>query len=408
LSDTPRGRLRRIVSLRWLVLYGLGTTIGAGIYALTGVVAGRAGMGAPVAFLLASLLAFFTALSFAELSSRFPRAGGEAVYVREGMGGRRLSTLVGLLVVFAGIVSAATVSVGVVGYLGELLSVPRVPAILVAVVVVGAVAGWGIRESIVLAGLLTVVEIGGLLAVVAFGAEHLAALPARIGDMLPESIGDWRAIAGAALLAFYAFLGFEDMVNVAEEVRDVRRVMPRAILLTLLVTTLLYALVTTVAVLVIPPRELAASDAPLSLVFARCGGPAGVLGTIAIFALLNGALIQIVKASRVLFGLAEQGSLPARLATVNAHTRTPLLATVLATGATLLLALGLPLAVLAETTSTITLVVFTLTNLSLWLVKGRDPSPPGVTIFPRWIPGVGFVVSLGFVALAALERVGWG
>jgi amino acid transporter len=387
------------------VLYGLGTTIGAGIYALTGVVAGRAGMGAPLAFALASLLALFTALSFAELSSRFPRAGGEAVYVREGLRGRRLSTLVGILVVFAGVVSAATVSVGVVGYLGEFVSVPRLWAIGVAVLLIGGVAAWGIRESIVLAGLLTLVEIGGLLAVVGYGVEHLTALPARVGEMLPSDVGAWRAVGGAAVLAFYAFLGFEDMVNVAEEVREVRRTMPRAILLTLLVTTVLYALVTTVAVLVVPPEELAASDAPLSLVFARSGGPAAALGVIAIFALLNGALVQVVKASRVLFGLADQGSLPARLARVHSRTRTPLLATMLATGATLLLALAFPLAVLAETTSAITLAVFTLTNLSLVLVKRRGPAPAGATTFPIWVPGVGFVVSLGFMALAALERI---
>jgi amino acid transporter len=387
------------------VLYGLGTTIGAGIYALTGVVAGRAGMGAPLAFALASLLALFTALSFAELSSRFPRAGGEAVYVREGLGGRRLSTLVGILVVFAGVVSAATVSVGVVGYLGEFVSVPRLWAIGVGVLLVGGVAAWGIRESFVLAGLLTLVEIGGLLAVVGYGVEHLTALPARVGEMLPSDVGTWRAVGGAAVLAFYAFLGFEDMVNVAEEVREVRRTMPRAILLTLLVTTVLYALVTTVAVLVVPPEELAASDAPLSLVFARSGGPAAALGVIAIFALLNGALVQVVKASRVLFGLADQGSLPARLARVHSRTRTPLLATMLATGATLLLALAFPLAVLAETTSAITLAVFTLTNLSLVLVKRRGPAPAGATTFPIWVPGVGFVVSLGFMALAALERI---
>ena len=123
-TDADSGALRRSVSLPWLVLYGLGTTVGAGIYALTGVVAGRAGMYAPAAFVLAAVLAFFTALSFAELSSRFPRAGGEAVYVLEGFGWRWLASAVGVLVVLAGLVSAATVSVGLVGYLdGEDLRV---------------------------------------------------------------------------------------------------------------------------------------------------------------------------------------------------------------------------------------------------------------------------------------------
>ncbi len=127
---------------------------------------------------------------------------------------------------------------------------------------------------------------------------------------------------------------------------------------------------------------------------------------IAIFALVNGALVQIVKAARVLFGLAERGSLPAALARVQERTGTPLLATGLATAAALLLALTLPLATLAETTSTITLVVFALANLSLMLVKRRDPRPPEATVFPLWIPAAGFVVSLGFVLLEVWQRVG--
>ncbi len=386
------------------MLYGLGTTIGAGIYALTGVVAGRAGMQTPACFLLASFMALFTALSFAELSSRFPRAGGEAVYVREGFGWSWLSTLVGVLVVLAGLVSAATVSVAFVGYLVELAPVPRLPAVCTLVLLIGAVAAWGVKESVTIAGLVTLVEVGGLLLIAGLGAEHLAALPARALEMLPQDLPAWRAVASAAVLAFYAFLGFEDMVNVAEEVREVRRVMPRAIVITLLVTAGLYVLLSSLAVLVVPPEELAASTAPLALVFERCGGPPALLGVIALFALLNGALVQMIKASRVLFGLAAQGSLPRWLGRVHPRTRTPLLATVLVTALAGLLAATLPLAALAETTSMITLATFALANLALVLVKLRHEPPEGATVFPLGVPLVGFALSIAFVAIEIASR----
>ncbi len=394
-----------MVSLPWLVLYGLGTTIGAGIYALTGVVAGRAGMQTPACFLFASFLALFTALSFAELASRFPRAGGEAVYVQEGFGWSWLSTLVGALVVLAGLVSAATVSVAFVGYLGDLVPVPRVPAVGVVVLVLGSVAAWGVKESVTLAGLVTLVEVGGLLLIAGLGAEHLAALPERAIEMVPLDPTAWRAVASAAMLAFYAFLGFEDMVNVAEEVREVRRVMPRAIVITLVVTALLYALLSSVAVLAVPPAELAASAAPLALVFDRVGGPAPLLGLIALFALVNGALVQLIKASRVLFGLAGRGAVPAFFGRVHPRTRTPLVATVLVTAAAGLLAATLPLAALAETTSLITLGTFALANLALVLVKLRHEPPEGATVYPLAVPLVGFALSAAFVGLEIANRL---
>jgi amino acid transporter len=382
------------------VLYGLGTTVGAGIYALTGVIAGRAGTAAPSAFLLASLIALPTALSFAELSSRLPRAGGEAVYVHAGTGSRRLATAVGLLVVAAGLISAATVSVAFGGALHALVPVPRAWATGGVVLLVGLAAAWGVRESVALAGTMTLIEVGGLVLVIALGWEHLATLPQRGSELLPHGLPDWQLTAGAAVLCFYAFLGFEDMVNVAEEVRDVRRTLPRAILLTLLLTALLYGLVTAVAVLAVPPRELAVSDSPLALVLERCGGPGAAIGVVALFALLNGALIQVMKAARVLYGLSSEGSLPPSLGRVHPRTRTPLRATALATAVALTLALTFPLAGLAETTARITLATFTLANGSLIAIKLRDPTPAGVRTFPLWVPAAGALASLGFVAFS--------
>ena len=402
--SAPEPSLRRAVSLPWLVLYGLGTTIGAGIYALTGVVAGRAGMLSPFAFLLAASIALFSAFAFAELGSRFPRAGGEAVYVREGFASLRLSVAVGLLVVLAGLISAATVSVAFVGYLGEFVAMPRAAAVVAVLLAIGAIAAWGVKESVTAAGLITLIEIGGLLMVVTFGADRLAELPERAGEFLALGNSAWQGVGFAAVLAFYAFLGFEDMVNVAEEVRGVRRTMPLAILITVAVTAALYGLVSLVSVLAVPPAELAASGAPLVLVFERCGGSAALLGTIGIFALLNGALIQVIKASRVLFGLAGQGGVPLAFGRVNARTRTPLVATALATALAAALAATLPLETLAEATSLVTLTTFALANLALVRVKRRDPRPAGVMVFPTFVPVVGFLLTVGLIALDVLSR----
>ncbi len=397
--------LRRSVSLPWLILYGLGTTVGAGIYALTGAVAGRAGGAAPVAFALACLMALASALSFAELSSRLPRAGGEAVYVREGLRSEAISTLVGLLVIAAGLISAATVSVGFIGYLGAFVPWMTGALVVVPVLAIGGIAAWGVRESVTVAGVMTLVEVAGLLLVIGAGTSELASLPERVGELVPADGGAWLAVAGTSILAFYAFLGFEDMVNVAEEVVDVRRNLPRAIIWTLVLTTLLYVALATVAVLAVPPAELARSKAPVSLVYERLGGRPEILGTIALFALVNGALVQVVKSARVLYGLARQGSLPARLGRIHPRTQTPLAATALATGVVMALSVALPLEVLAEATSSVTLATFCLANVALLAIKRRDPRPEGVSVYPIWVPAVGAVVSAGLLVFEAVRQL---
>jgi amino acid transporter len=223
--------------------------------------------------------------------------------------------------------------------------------------------------------------------------------------MWPRDGASVLELAGAAVLAFYAFLGFEDMVNVAEEVHDVRRVLPRAILTTLAITTLLYVAVATVALLVVPPAELAGSDAPLALVFERAGGPGDLLGAIALVALLNGALIQVVKASRVLYGMAREGSLPGALGRVHPGRRTPLLATALATAVVVGLVASLPLAALAELTAVVTLITFGLANAALLVVKRRDPHPEGAITFPAWLPAAGVAVSGALLATELALRL---
>jgi amino acid transporter len=400
----PPDRLRRTLNLPMLTLYGLGTTVGAGIYALVGEIADVAGYGAPLSFLVASLVAGFTACSFAELAGRYPRAAGAALYVQQGFGRVRLSIVVGLLVALAGVVSAAALVNGFTGYLQSYVALDRHWIIVAITLGLGGLAGWGIAQSVTVAAVITLVEVGGLLLLIGAGAEQLATLPARWQEFLPGSAGA-ISVSGVLLgvtLAFYAFIGFEDMVDVAEEVKNVRRTLPRAIMLTLAVTTFLYLLLMMTALLALTPESLAASGAPLAALYeAQTGRSAVAIGIIAMFAIINGALVQIVMASRVLYGLSSRGQLPAFLGRVHGGTRTPLIATALATGAILGLALYGRLGALANATSLLMLTIFALVNLALWRLKGRGPAPAETYDFPRAFPLIGFLLSAGFVVREA-------
>ena len=400
--------LKRTLSLPMMVLYGLGTTIGAGIYALIGKIAGVAGYFAPFSFLIASLMAGFTAISFAELCSRFPRAAGAALYVKQGFASQRLSTAVGLLVITAGLVSAAALVNGFAGYLQQFIGLERSTAVVLVTLLLGGTALWGIAESVTIASVITVIEIGGLLLVIAVSNEALSALPDRWSEFMPNTdISSWGGIYLGAVLSFYAFIGFEDMVDVAEEVKEVKHTLPTAILLTLGITTLIYMLLMVTAVLSLTPAELATSTAPLAQIYEHhTGEKAVVITIIGMFAIINGALIQMIMVSRVLYGLSSRGQLPDVLGIVHHRTRTPVVATIVATVIVLVFALIGSLTSLAETTSVIMLIIFSLVNLALWRIKRRDPNPVGVRTFPSWIPITGFLVSLGFVLNEVISLTG--
>ena len=394
----PDRTLIRTITLPQLVLYGLGTTIGAGIYALAGEVTRLAGYGAPLAFLIASLLAGFTALSFAELSGRYPRAAGAAMYVQQGFGRVRLATMVGLLVALAGVVSAAALVNAFVEQAQAWLAVPRTLGVVGTAALVALVAAKGIRESVLTAAVVTLVEVAGLLMVI--WASRAGWLETGNWIVLMEQPTGSGALAGVfagAVLAFYAFIGFEDMVDVSEEVRRPQRTMPLAILLTLASVTILYVLIMLAAVLAARPETLAAESAPLVFLYRHyAGGDGLVLAVIGLFAIINGALIQTVMASRVLYGLASRGQLPAILSSVNAGTRTPLLATAAAGMALMALALAGNLSGLAETTSMLMLAVFTLVNAALVRIKWHDEPGQGFRV-PIWVPVFGALTCAAFL-----------
>jgi amino acid transporter len=403
MTDTPA--LKRSLSLPLITFYGLGTIIGAGIYVLIGVVASKAGMFSPLAFLLAAFIAGFTAFSYAELSSRLPRSAGEAVYIQEAFGKRWLSSTVGWSVVAIGLVSSATIANGFVGYLGIFIQTPDWLAITCLVVSLGLIAAVGISQSVWMATIITLIEIGGLIYVLVVAGDNFSQLPSRLPELIPSfEASAWNGIFIGAFLAFYAFIGFEDMVNVAEEVKDAPRTLPKAIIIALVVSTILYLAVALVAVLALPINDLASSNAPLALIVENSVEASGnkstlFISAISLVAVINGALIQIIMASRVLYGMGNTGMAPHRLAKIHPRTQTPLISTGLTTFAVLVLALWLPLVTLAQITSFITLTIFAVVNLSLIRLKLRTPNVPDTVHYPLWVPIIGASLSIIFLAI---------
>ncbi|MGD2116845.1 MAG: APC family permease [Chromatiales bacterium] len=399
--------LKRTLSLPMVTLYGLGTIIGAGIYVLIGEVVAIAGYLTPAAFLLASIIAAFSAFAYAELSSRFPLSAGEAIYVERAFSLRAYSLVIGLLMVFVGVISSATLVKGFVGYLDYLVVVDEHVAMVLLVLALGGVAIWGIAQSAWVAVVTTLVEIAGLLIIIWVARDNLAGVPMLLEQVSPQFAADgWSAIVAGAFIAFFAFLGFEDIVNVAEEVKNPTRNLPLAIILSLLISALLYITVSVVSIATVAPAELAATSAPLALVYERAAaGSPLLIVVVSIAAIINGTLIMVVMATRILYGMSRQQWLPSSLSRVSATTRTPVFTTVLITALILIFALWLPIVTLAATTSLITLLVFFSVNFALLKIKldesGHRQYPRAAHGISIWIPAMGMLSSAAFILAQA-------
>ncbi len=389
--------LKRSLSLPIVTLYGLGNILGAGIYVLVGKVAGVAGYGTTMSFLVAMFVAGLTAFSYMELSGRYPVSASVSVYLHKAFGKRWLSVLIGLAMVAGGIASAAALAQGFSGYLNIFISVPTVIASVSLLILVGLLAAKGIGESAVTAAIFTVIEITGLLLIIWAGRSALAQISPGDFVTIDPTLGLSGVVAGA-FLAFYAFIGFEDMVNVAEEVKNPRRTMPLAILFSLIASTVLYLLVVVVSIAIVPPAELAKSSAPLALVYEKSGASfVGILSVIGITAAVNGVVVQVIMGSRILYGLSKQGWLRPELSKVNKKTKTPIIATALIVGLMIVATVLLPLVSLAKVTSLLVLSIFSLVNASLFVIKRRQKKHDGYITVPIAVPALGVVSSGGLI-----------
>lgn len=407
ITQDPLGspKLKRALSWPLLSLYGLGVTLGAGIYVLVGATAEQAGIYAPISFLIAAAVVGITALSYIELATRYPVSSGAAAYVEAGFRTPWLTISIGLLIALSGIVSASAVAIGAGGYISGLTGLPVPLLAIMTVLVMGLLAAWGIKESVTAAAVITLIEVAGLLLVIgwSFAGPAPAILPPV--DLLPAfEMAHWFGIFAASTLAFFAFIGFEDMASVAEEVKEPRRAYPRAVLVTLFVSSALYVLTTIAVIMTIPIEALAGSSSPLLLAF---GNAPGILrdafGVIAVIATVNGILIQIIMASRMIYGMADRGYLPRQLASVSKRTQTPLVATLAVVLVIIALSQLFPIELLAQRTSQIVLVTFVIVNISLLRVKRReDRAPRQCFVVPAVVPLAGAIACGSLLVLGLL------
>jgi len=391
-------RLNRAISPKMLLFFVLGDILGAGIYARVGGVAGEVGGAIWLAFLVAMVLAVFTACSYVELVTKFPGAAGAALYCHKAYRSRFFTFMVAFAVLASGIASASAVARAFAGrYLEAFVTVPEVPVALAFVLVLAAINFRGVSESVKANIALTLVELTGLLVIEVVG---IAALASGEGDpgrafSFNQDRNVIFAVLGGAAVAFYALLGFEDAVNMAEETQDPVRVFPRALLGGMLIAGVLYLVIGFVASMVVESERLAASTGPL-LEVVEAGPiaiPPRLFAAIALVAIANTALINMIMASRVVYGMARQGVIPAVMGTTHSARRTPWVAIVFTTLIALVLVNFGNLADLADTTVALLLLVFAIVNVSV-LVLRRRPVAHRHFVTPTVLPYLGAVSCL--------------
>ena len=394
-DDAP---LKRAISSRMLILFIVGDILGAGIYALTGKVAGEVGGAIWVPFLVAFLLAGMTATAYAELAGKYPQAAGAALYTHKAFKRPFFTFLVAFAVLMSGITSASAAARAFGGdYLAEFVDLPTVLVALGFVMGLAAINYWGIRESVRINIVLTLVEVTGLVIILVIGAIALLSgdgEPSRALEFDAEN-GVLLGILGGTALAFYALLGFEDTVNLAEETQEPARAFPRALLIGLLVTGAIYLGVAFVSSMILPADELSGSSGPLLAVVEASGVdfPPKLFAAIALLAVANTALVNLIMASRLLYGMARQGLVPRVLARVDSARKTPWVAILLTLAIAAALVSTGSLTGLADTTVLLLLLVFTVVNVSV-LVLRREPVDHPHFRAPTVVPAVGAVASL--------------
>jgi amino acid transporter len=392
------GELKRAITPAMLILFVVGDILGAGIYARVGAVAGEVGGAIWTSFVLGIGIAALTALAYGELASKYPRAGGAALFIHKAFGSPVLTFVIAFAVLASGVASASAVARVFGGrYLQEFVAVPPVPVAIAFVLVIALVNFRGISETVTLNMFLTLVELSGLLLVIVVGIVALAGGtgdPGRAFTFKADVNVPIAVLAGAAI-AFYACLGFEDVANVAEEAQDPVRMLPTALIAGLGIAGFIYVVVSFTAAMVVAPATLAKSSGPL-LEVVKAGPvpiPPRLFAAIALMAVTNTALINMIMASRLLYGMAEQGIMPRILGRTHRTRKTPWVAILFTT----VLALGLvvtgDIGALANTTVLLLLLSFTLVNIAVLILRGDRVEHRHFWV-PAWIPALGAVTCL--------------
>jgi amino acid transporter len=408
-QDQPE--LKRAMGPKLLLLFIVGDILGTGVYALTGDVAGKVGGAAWAPFLGAFIVATITALSYLELVTKYPQAAGAALYTHKAFGVHFFTFLVAFTVMCSGITSASTASAAFASFLndgfGLDLATNSVPLLVIALgfmVLVGLVNLRGVGESVKANVVLTLVELSGLLIIIFIGIYAMTQGRADFTEVTvfqsEEGKSAFFAVTAATTLAFFAMVGFEDSVNMAEETRDPSRIFPKIMLTGLGITGTIYILVSITAVALVPVGNLTNDDLPEALIqVVQAGAPNfpmdKIFPFIAMFAVANSALINMLMASRLLYGMANQDVLPRVLGRVHRARRTPyvsiLFTTIIAIGLISYVVLRLDedaISLLGGTTSLLLLAVFTVVNIAVLVLKRDRVDGPHFTV-PTLLPALG-------------------
>jgi APA family basic amino acid/polyamine antiporter len=402
--DSSKVKLKRVLGPFDVTVYGVGIIIGAGIYALIGKAAGIAGGAVWMSYGIAAIVAALTALSYAELTSIFPKSAAEYVYTEHAFRRKWLAFVVGWLAIYNMTITASTVSLGFGGYFSALTGVPMLVGAVALIILMSLLNYSGIKESANANALLTLLEVGGLLIIIVLGWSHFGSV-----DYF-SSPGGFGGVMTAALLVFFAFLGFEDVANLAEETKNPRRVIPMGLLLALGISTLLYMLVSVAAVSVVPPEQLAASNAPLALVAnTALPGSGSLLSVLALVATTTTVLTALIASSRMIWAMAADGGLPRFLSAVHPVRRTPWVAIAIVGFVAAAVALIGKIEIIAQLTDFGAFLLFAVVNLAVIVLRYREPgdrrmfrTPLNIGRFPV-IPALGFIANMVMLFYFSLQ-----
>ncbi len=407
MTASENTELHRVLGMGLLVFYGVGIIIGAGVYVVVGDVMAISGQWALWAFIVAGFLAALTALCYAEMGVRYPEAAGAAAYAREAFNSAFLSRVTGFGVAATILISAAAIASGTAAYAGKFIDLPDKAIAGLVVVIFTAIACMGVRDSVRLASVMTLIEIGGLVLVVSVGAWSISSgsFPDEGNNLalsFPAEMTAWQKIFAGAFLAFFAFTGFENLANMAEEAQQESRTVPMAILISLGISTVLY-LVVVMVVGAMTPVGQPASATPLLAVFRDENGAFSLaFSGLALVAVSNGVLIQILTLARLFYGMARRRLLPAVLMRVSKN-RIPLQATLVAGGMVLVCTLALPFESLLRLSTSITLAVFAVVCLSLCRIKLMNSLDKPSFRIPAVIPWIAAAGNVGLIVIGFMH-----
>src|SRR5574342_3402 len=389
--------LKRHMGLFGTTMYGIGLILGAGIYVLIGQATGIAGNMVWVSFVFGAVAAVFSGLSYAELSPMFPKSAAEFLFVKNAFKNNFLAFIIGWMTLFTSIISASTVALGFGGYLAGFVGAPVILSAVSLIALLSLINFIGIRESSWMNIIFTLIEVAGLILIVYLGFTYGET---QSVNYFENSTG-LNGISLAFVLIFFAFIGFEDIVNIAEEIKNPKKVLPRAIILSISITAIIYILVSLAAIQVLDWQELGSSLAPLADVAKKTLGSSGqfILSIIALFATANTVLIILLAGSRIIYGMAALQSLPQLWSRIHYRTKTPWIAVLGIMITSIIFSFLGNIVTVANISVFFIAITFAMVNLSAILLRYRGPSiersfkiPINIGRFPL-LPLFGVIIS---------------